>query len=122
MQIPGRDPRVVLGLSEGATQGEARRAFRRLVKTTHPDAGGDAGAFAAVFEAYDELRRTLPPDPPPPPSRPRPSVRQETPYDRVLRPLPTFRSWSEPRRVPPRPRPNFAAVLEAELARVAVAA
>ena len=117
MQIPGRDPWVVLGLSEGATQGEARRAFRRLVKRTHPDSGGDAGAFAAVFEAYDELRKTLPPDPPPPPP-----ARPETPYDRVLRPLPTFRSWSEPRRVPSRPRPDFATVLEAELARVAVAA
>ena len=117
MQIPGQDPWVVLGLSEGATQGEARRAFRRLVKRTHPDTGGDAGSFAAVFRAYDELRRTLPADPAPPAP-----VRQETPYDRVLRPLPTFQSWSEPRPVPRRTRPDFATVLETELARVGVAA
>jgi hypothetical protein len=117
MQIPGQDPWVVLGLSEGATQGEARRAFRRLVKRTHPDAGGDAGAFVAVFQAYHDLRDTIPPDPPPaPPARP------ETPYDRVLRPLPTFQSWSEPRRVYSPPRPDFATVLEAELVRVGVAA
>jgi hypothetical protein len=117
MQIPGRDPRVVLGLAEDATQGEARRAFRRLVKETHPDTGGDAGAFAAVFDAYTELRRSLPPDPPP-----APRVRQETPYDRVLRPVPLHRSWSEPRRVPVRSRRDFASVLEAELVRVGVAA
>ena len=117
MQIPGQNPWVVLGLSEGATQGDARRAFRRLVKQTHPDTGGDAGAFGAVFGAYDELRRSLPPDPPPPPP-----ARPETPYDRVLRPLPLVRSWSEPRRVPPRSRRSFAAVLETELARMGVAA
>jgi hypothetical protein len=117
MQIPGRDPWVVLGLSEGATQGDARRAFRRLVKQTHPDTGGDAGAFAVVFDAYDELRRHLPPDPPPPPP-----VRPETPYDRVLRPLPVHRSWSEPRPRPCRARRDFATVLEAELARVGIAA
>ena len=120
MQIPGRDPWVVLGLSEGATQGEARRAFRRLVKQTHPDTGGDARAFAVVFDAYDELRRSLPPDPPPPPIRP------ESPYDRVLRPVPVHRSWSEPPPVPRpvsrRPRPDFATVLEGELARVGIAA
>jgi DnaJ-like protein len=117
MQIPGQDPRVVLGLSEGATQGDARRAFRRLVKQTHPDTGGDAGAFVAVFEAYAELRDSLPPDP-----APAPPVRRETPYDRALRPLPTHRSWSEPRRVYSPARPDFATVLEAELARVGVAA
>ena len=117
MQIPGRDPWVVLGLAEGATQGDARRAFRRLVKQTHPDTGGDAGAFAAVFDAYTELRRSLPPDPPPPPP-----VRPENPYDRVLRPVPVHRSWSESRPQPRRPRRNFATVLEAELTRMGIAA
>jgi curved DNA-binding protein CbpA len=117
MQISGQDPLFVLGLAEGATQGEARRAFRRLVKETHPDAGGDARAFTAVFSAYGELRGSLPADAPQPPP-----ARQETPYDRVLRPLPSFRSWSEPRPVPRRARPDFATVLEAELTRVGVAA
>ena len=49
MQDP--DPRAVLGLPLDATRGEAQRAFRRLAKLTHPDAGGDAAEFRAVAGA-----------------------------------------------------------------------
>ena len=43
-----RDPRAVLGLPLDATKGEAQRAFRRLARETHPDAGGDPADFRAV--------------------------------------------------------------------------
>ena len=112
MEAPGPDPWRVLGLSDAATLGEARRAFRRLVKRAHPDAGGDAATFTTVCGAFTELRRRLPADPP---------ARRPSPYDRVLRPDQCVRIWAEPHPAPPRrprPRRDFEAILEAELARV----
>jgi molecular chaperone DnaJ len=47
----------VLGVSEGASPDEIRRAYRRLVRRCHPDVAGEraAGAFREVHEAYDTL-------------------------------------------------------------------
>ena len=54
---PNADPWRTLGLSPGATQDEIRRAYRRLAKVNHPDAGGDAALprFLAIQAAYEQL-------------------------------------------------------------------
>jgi hypothetical protein len=110
-----KDWRAVLGLPFDATRDEAQRAFRRLAKQTHPDAGGDAAAFRAVASAWAELGPALPTGrrPVPPPS-PAPS-----PHERAYRPATTRLVWAEARPAPAPVRPDFAAVLDAELARLA---
>ncbi len=45
----------VLGIPEGASQEEVRRAYRRLVKTAHPDVAGDSAQFRLITHAYDVL-------------------------------------------------------------------
>lgn len=52
---------ALLGLPERASARDITRAYRRLVKQTHPDAAGATGydapdRFAAVIEAYQLLR------------------------------------------------------------------
>ena len=113
-----RDPRAVLGLPLDATRIEAQRAFRRLAKQTHPDGGGDAADFRAVAGAWAELLAVLAPDPRPALGsftwRPGPQalsphvLAYRAPAGRVL--------WAEPR---PPVRRDFAALLDAELARLA---
>jgi hypothetical protein len=107
-----RDPRAVLGLPFDATRGEAQRAFRRLAKQTHPDAGGDAAAFRAVAGAWAALVTVLPPDP-------RPAA--PSPHVRAYRAAASRVVWAEksPARRPAPVRPDFAALLDAELARLA---
>jgi hypothetical protein len=112
---PSPGPRAVLGLPLDATRGEAQRAFRRLAKQTHPDAGGDAGAFRAVAGAWAHLGPELPPAPPtvaPPP----PVALPEVPSPHVLAyRAPTSRVlWAERR---PPVRPDFKTFLAAEMAR-----
>ena len=43
----------VLGLAPGCTSAEVERAFRRLARKAHPDAGGSAEAFVALSNARD---------------------------------------------------------------------
>jgi curved DNA-binding protein CbpA len=45
----------VLGISETASDDEVRHAYRRLVKSAHPDAAGDPEQFRLITEAYDVL-------------------------------------------------------------------
>lgn len=45
----------VLGISPGASEEEVRRAYRRLVKATHPDAAGDPARFRLITDAYAVL-------------------------------------------------------------------
>ncbi|TPW76049.1 J domain-containing protein [Schumannella soli] len=45
-------PYDVLGVPPTATQDELRRAFRRRLRATHPDAGGSTAAFDAVQRAW----------------------------------------------------------------------
>jgi len=63
-QPPPRGPRsdmtreealAVLGLVEGATEDEIRAAHRRLIRRTHPDAGGTADLAARINRAKDVL-------------------------------------------------------------------
>ena len=49
------DPYGLLGLQPGATEVEIRRAFRRLARQAHPDAGGDPGRFVTLRRALELL-------------------------------------------------------------------
>ena len=120
MDTSGRIPWAVLGIAQDACLDDARRAFRRLAKSLHPDAGGDAAEFATVVEAFRAFAASAPRHRPPP---------APTPYDWTVRPRSTPRVWAEV--APPRPPgggpagagpAGFAAVLERELARLADAA
>jgi len=51
------DPEKVLGVSQGATLGELRDAYRQKAKRYHPDAGGEDWAFRIVVQAYEMLSR-----------------------------------------------------------------
>lgn len=46
-------PYEVLGVSATASEDELRRAYRRRLRETHPDAGGRADAFHAVQHAWE---------------------------------------------------------------------
>ncbi|MGH9138784.1 MAG: J domain-containing protein [Acidimicrobiales bacterium] len=41
-----------LGVEPGASAADIKRAYRRLARTLHPDAGGDPAAMRAVNEAW----------------------------------------------------------------------
>lgn len=45
----------VLGVARDASTEEIKRAYRRLSKTAHPDAGGDPARFTVITQAYDVL-------------------------------------------------------------------
>ena len=52
-----------LGVSKTATAEEIKKAYRKLARTHHPDAGGDEAKFKEINEAYevlgDEKKRKL---------------------------------------------------------------
>ena len=52
-----------LGVSRDATPEQIKKAFRKLARTHHPDAGGDEAKFKEINEAYevlsDEKKRKL---------------------------------------------------------------
>jgi len=48
-----------LELSWPCTQEDVKAAYRRLVKTAHPDGGGDHARFLALQEAYDAALRLV---------------------------------------------------------------
>jgi hypothetical protein len=116
-------PRAVLGLPLDAGRGEARRAFRRLAKQTHPDAGGDAAAFRAVAAAWSELRVVLPGDAAVAAARPAPRAATVSPHVRAYQDTGSRIVWAEPRppaaAAPGRVTPAFATILSAEIARLA---
>jgi hypothetical protein len=51
---------AALGLAEGATRDEIRRAYRRLARETHPDvAGGNRESFERIRDAWEALEERL---------------------------------------------------------------
>lgn len=48
-------PYEVLGVPATASHEELRRAYKRLLRTTHPDTGGDANRFIAVQQAWERV-------------------------------------------------------------------
>lgn len=46
---------AVLGVSALASRDEIRAAYRALVRTAHPDAGGDPEEFSKIAEAWEVL-------------------------------------------------------------------
>ena len=48
-------PYEVLGVAATASQDDIRRAYRRMLRATHPDTGGDAARFTAVQRAWDRV-------------------------------------------------------------------
>lgn len=46
----------VLGLDRGCSNADIQRAYRRLARVLHPDAGGEAAKFTELQEAYDAVR------------------------------------------------------------------
>lgn len=48
-------PYEVLGVSPDASQAELRRAYRQLLRQTHPDTGGDPVHFHAVQQAWARI-------------------------------------------------------------------
>lgn len=53
-----QDPYKILGISRGASQDEARQAYRSLARACHPDVTGDpatAERFCRVTDAYRQV-------------------------------------------------------------------
>lgn len=49
------DARELLGVARGADEAEIRRAYRKLARVHHPDAGGDADMFQRLTAAMELL-------------------------------------------------------------------
>lgn len=58
------DARQVLGVSSDAGADDIRRAYRRLARRHHPDAGGDASEFHRINQAAEVLLGRPEPAPP----------------------------------------------------------
>ncbi len=46
----------ILGISEGSSKSEIRKAFRKLALRHHSDKGGDEEEFKKIKQAYDDLK------------------------------------------------------------------
>ena len=51
-----KDYYKILGVSEDASDGDIKKAFRKLAVKYHPDRGGDENKFKEANEAYDTLK------------------------------------------------------------------
>jgi hypothetical protein len=63
MQMEADEARLLLGVSRWADPTEVDRAFRRLARVNHPDAGGDPSTFRQLVEARATLRTGSADDP-----------------------------------------------------------
>ncbi|HMO42474.1 MAG TPA: DnaJ domain-containing protein, partial [Phenylobacterium sp.] len=52
------EARALLGVEEGASPEDIRAAYNRLIRRTHPDAGGTAGLAAQLNAARDRLLKS----------------------------------------------------------------
>lgn len=55
--LPSYDALLTLGLRHPYTESAAKRAYRRLAKTAHPDKGGTSQEFTRLKTAYDTAIR-----------------------------------------------------------------
>lgn len=53
------DAVLALGLTWPCAADEAKAAYRRVARSTHPDRGGQADAFRLATEAYEEIKLRL---------------------------------------------------------------
>lgn len=53
-----KDYYQILGVSEGISQEDLKKTYRKLSKQHHPDRGGDENKFKEISEAYDTLGDT----------------------------------------------------------------
>lgn len=51
-------PYEILGVAADASHAELRKAYRRLLRETHPDTGGDPARFTAVQDAWARIGET----------------------------------------------------------------
>ena len=49
------NPYETLGIKQGASEQEAKKAFKKLAMKHHPDRGGDEKKFQEVKEAYERI-------------------------------------------------------------------
>ena len=82
-------PYDVLGVPPTASEEDVRRAYRRLLRETHPDTGGNAARFIAVQAAWERIGT--------------PDARAR--YDRGRLPDDTAPTWAPPRPDRERSRP-----------------
>ncbi|MFC0681678.1 DnaJ domain-containing protein [Lysobacter korlensis] len=80
-------PYEILGVSSTAPHEEIRRAYRRLLRATHPDVGGDATRFIAVQKAWERIA----------------TPEDRAAYDRGQRPAEEHHTWAP---TPPPRRPD----------------
>jgi hypothetical protein len=73
-------PYEILGVSPAAPHEEIRRAYRRLLRLTHPDVGGDPDRFIAVQKAWERIA----------------TPEDRAAYDRGQRPAEEHQTWAAP--------------------------
>lgn len=54
-QMSAEEARRTLGVGEGASRADIQAAYKRLMRTVHPDQGGTAGLAAQLNAARDRL-------------------------------------------------------------------
>lgn len=53
--MSGRNPYSVLGVNQGASKDEIKKAYKKLAMKHHPDKGGDDKVFKEITNAYNTL-------------------------------------------------------------------
>jgi len=51
------DPYSILGVNQGASEDEIKKAYRKKAMKHHPDKGGDPNEFKRIQNAYDRLTK-----------------------------------------------------------------
>jgi curved DNA-binding protein len=54
------DPYSTLGIKQGASEEEVKKAYKRAASKHHPDKGGDAEKFKEVKKAYEQITNPQP--------------------------------------------------------------
>ena len=51
-----KDYYKILGVGEGSSDEQIKKAFKNIAKKEHPDRGGNEATFKEANEAYDTLK------------------------------------------------------------------